>query len=265
MKYKLSQNFLKNTGIANQIVEAIDLKKGDKVIEIGPGRGALTDILVQKPIEILSLEKDFVIAENLKKKYKNQKNIKVVNRDALVFNSFDLERFSKSDYKLISNLPYAVTSPIINKYFVSGEIGKPFQAVLMVQKEVAERLSSKPGEKNRGILSVLLQYHYKIDYLFEVSKENFAPIPKVDSAVIKLSKIANQPILEMGQIRLIKAGFSQKRRKLINSLSPLLSLNKTDLSVIIKKSNIEEGSRAEDLSVLDWQKLYLALKNNFTN
>lgn len=265
MKYKLSQNFLINTEISNKIVKAIEPVKGDKIIEIGPGRGALTDILIQFPVEILSLEKDFNLAENLKNKYKNKNNIKVVNRDALVFNTTDLERFSKVGYKLISNLPYAVTSPIINKYFVTSEIEKPKQAVLMVQKEVAERLSSKPGEKNRGILSVLLQYYYSIDYLFEVAKENFQPVPKVDSAVISLLKIANRSPLETGQIRLIKAGFSQKRRKLINSLSPIFNINKSDLSDIINKSNINEGSRAEDLSILDWQSLYQALKNNFIN
>ena len=118
MKTKLSQNFLINTEISKNIVEAVNTKKHDKILEIGPGRGALTDILVQREVELLALEKDFVIAENLKKKYKNIKNIKIVNRDALVFNNTDLARFTKTDYKLISNLPYAVTSPIINKYFV---------------------------------------------------------------------------------------------------------------------------------------------------
>lgn len=265
MKNKLSQNFLINTEISDKIVNAIEPEKGDKIVEIGPGKGALTDILVQFPVEILSLEKDFSLAEDLKNRYKNRKNIKVVNRDALVFNTTDLERFTKVGYKLISNLPYAVTSPLINKFFVTSEIEKPKKAVLMVQKEVAERLSSEPGEKNRGILTVLLQYYYSINYLFEVTKENFQPVPKVDSAVISLLKIVNQPPLETGQIRLIKAGFSQKRRKLINSLSPIFNINKADLSAIIKKSNIEEGSRAEDLSVLDWQNLYQALKNNLIN
>ncbi|KKP88958.1 MAG: Ribosomal RNA small subunit methyltransferase A [Berkelbacteria bacterium GW2011_GWA2_35_9] len=265
MKTKLSQNFLTNQIIAQQIVEAIESQTGDKIIEIGPGRGALTDLLIEKPIDILALEKDFGIAEKLKKVYKNRKNIKVVNRDALEFNSTDLARFTKNDYKLISNLPYAVTSPIINKYFVTGEIEKPTMAVLMVQKEVAERLASKAGEKNRGILSVFLQYYYAIEILFEVSKENFQPIPQVDSAVIKLSKKNNITPLEVGMMRLIKAGFSQKRRKLINSLFPILNFDKTDLFDIMEKSQIKEGYRAEDLTVLDWQNLYTILKNNLDN
>jgi len=263
MKTKLSQNFLVNRIIAEKIVEAVEPQTGDKIIEIGPGKGALTDLLIEKPIDIIALEKDFGIVENLKKVYKNRKNIKVVNRDALIFNSVDLAKFSKFDYKLVSNLPYAVTSPIINKYYVTGEIEKPKMAILMVQKEVAERLASKAGEKNRGILSVFLQYYYKIEILFEVTKENFQPVPQVDSAVIKLNKIKITVPLEIGMMHLIKAGFSQKRRKLINSLSPILNLNKTDLSDIMEKSQIKEGCRAEDLTVLDWQNLYTNFKDKF--
>ena len=275
----LGQNLLTNSEIAKRIVVALDIRDGDFVVEVGPGQGALTDFLVEKPVSLLlAIEKDYKLVEFLRKKYGSRKKIKIVHNDVLRIDRIvipteteeslkntkgsldgvypelvEWARDDERDYKLISNLPYSITSFFINKFFVSGEMEKPEKAVLMVQKEVAERLTSKPGEKNRGILSVLLQACCEVEKLFDVARENFTPTPGVESAVIKI--IPRKKNLDPRFIALVKAGFSAKRQKLANSLSQKLEMPKTEIADIIKSAGISENARAEDLGVNEWEKL----------
>ncbi|TSC95916.1 MAG: 16S rRNA (adenine1518-N6/adenine1519-N6)-dimethyltransferase [Candidatus Berkelbacteria bacterium Licking1014_2] len=249
----LGQNFLINKAIAAKIVAAGEVEKTDLVLEVGPGKGALTDFLIAASGRVMAVEKDIRLANGLREKYNNQPNVEIIQDDILKFKP-TYYLLLTTNYKLISNLPYSITSPFLSKFFISGKIEKPKLAVLMVQKEVAKRLTSLPGEKNRGVLTVLLQSCCQVDYLFTVGRENFQPQPKVDSAVIK---IAPRKInLEPSFIAVVKAGFSAKRRKLANSLAGGLGITKASAIAIVQQSGLSVNVRAEDLTTEEWQEVW---------
>lgn len=254
-KKSLGQNFLKNEAIADRIIEAAGLTNDDIVVEVGPGTGILTERLIKTAKEVWAIEKDYDLAAKLQTRYKNTKNTKIIHQDALWFDLFALTK-----YKVVANIPYNITSPLIRK-FIEGE-NKPELMVLMVQKEVAERICAKAGNRDRGLLTIIVEFYADAEILFEVSRHEFYPQPKVDSAVIKIitkKQDTRNKINDKEFFRIVKAGFSSKRQQIHNSLAATLRLPKDQVLELLKKARIDETMRAEDLSLEDWKKLYLVV------
>jgi 16S rRNA (adenine1518-N6/adenine1519-N6)-dimethyltransferase len=268
MPTKLGQNFLKNSEAVKKIVAAANLTADDLVLEIGPGKGILTKELAKFAGKVVAVELDNVLCKLLRNNFSNNKNIEIVEGDILKTNLQNIlgllvpKRGTKSprDYKLIANIPYYITSPII-RLFLESET-PPNKMILMVQKEVAERITAKAGQMS--ILAISVQYYADTEILFEVGKENFDPVPEVDSAIIKITPYFPSPLQGEGGrrpdeikafFRVVKAGFSAKRKTLINNLSNGLHLDKTLVEEKIKKVGLLPTARAQELSVEDWKKI----------
>ena len=245
-KKSLGQNFLKDNNIINKIVESINVNKDDLIIEIGPGAGALTTKLVNKGCDVLCFEIDERLKNQLDK-IKNS-NLKIIYDDFL---KVKLSDYIEKKYKrlfFIGNLPYYITTAIINKII---EESKPYEIVIMIQKEVAERFIAKPSTKQYNSLSVFLQYNFDIVKICNVSKNCFEPVPKVDSMVIKLKnkdekfKVKNKSIF----YKLIKDSFKQKRKNLRNNLK---NYDLDKIEYILTKNGKSLKSRAEELSIKDF-------------
>jgi len=254
MPTKLGQNFLKNNDIVKKIVAAADLASDDLVLEIGPGKGILTEELARVAGKVIAIEIDRDLVPLLKDKFKNQKNVEIVEGDILKTNSKSLLGSSASKYKLVANLPYYITSPII-RLFLESEM-PPSEMILMVQKEVAERIVAKPGQMS--ILAISVQYYADAEILFEVGNENFEPMPEVDSCVIRISRITNfdkKRINTNEFFRIVRAGFSAKRKTLVNNLSNSLHLEKSIVEEKLKTADLKPTVRAQELSIENWKKL----------
>ena len=239
-KKKLGQNFLRNEEILDKIANSFNADNG-LIIEVGAGDGALTKKLINKNVPVISFEIDESLKEYLDKI--NSDNLNVYYKDFLNINIGDYTSNKKIFF--VSNVPYYITTPIINKFIDDGVI--PEEMIMMVQKEVAIRLSSKEKTSDYGAISVLLNYYFEIEYLFDVDRSNFYPIPNVDSAVIRLKKRDN--ILELNSYdkfkKLVYDSFSMKRKNLRNNLK------KYDLNIIeevLKKYSLDLNCRAEELN-----------------
>jgi 16S rRNA (adenine1518-N6/adenine1519-N6)-dimethyltransferase len=268
-KKSLGQNFLKDRAILEKIIKAACLNADDLVIEIGPGPGVLTEELVKRAGKIIAIEIDNNLAEKLKIKYKNNKKVEILNGDILKINLPELIQRQlphlsfghplpkgeeeRGNYKVVANIPYYITSPIIQLFLETKY--PPKKMILMVQKEVAERICAGPG--NMSILAVSVQYCAKPELLFYVPKNAFWPIPDVDSALIRITHQTKRPAKdEIKQFfRVVKAGFCAKRKVLSNNLSSSFHISKQEAEKRIKKAGIDPGSRAQELSVSDWKKL----------
>lgn len=252
---QLGQNFLINEKIADDIIAAAGLTKDDTVLEIGPGTGILTERLVKMAGQVLAVEKDFDLVTKLLNRYKNTKNIKIIHQDALWFDLFSLNK-----YKVVANIPYNITSPLIRK-FIENE-PRPEILVLMVQKEVAERICAKPGDSSRGLLTLIVEFYAEAEILLEVGRKEFLPAPKVDSAVIKITPKNELPKIEPKLFfQIVKAGFSSKRQQIHNSLGGVLHLEKDQVTKLLQDSNIDSKMRAEALTQDQWITLALNYKS----
>jgi len=251
----LGQNFLKDPDIAAKICAAAEIIKSETILEIGPGTGILTEELIKTGAQVLTVEKDYDLITKLQKLYKNTKNLKIIHQDILWF---DTSQFKS--YKVVANIPYSITSPLIRK-FLEAE-NKPEIIVLMVQKEVAERITAKPGDSARGLLTLMVEFYASSEILFEVSRQEFYPVPKVDSAVIKIRPYHKPHFGSEGKkvkpelfFKVVKAGFSAKRRQIHNSLAATLQMDKNQVNEILEKSSIDPALRAEDLTFEQWREL----------
>lgn len=264
MPEKLGQHFLRDLNIVKRIVNSAQLKTSDVVIEIGPGKGILTEELAKYAGKVIAIEIDKELSNLLNNKFSNKKNVEIINEDILKMNLSKLLGFKGStlevskveplikSYKVIANIPYYITAPIIKKFLESEY--PPEEMILMVQKEVAERIIAKSGKMS--ILSVSIQYYAKPEILFYVDKEKFNPVPEVDSAVIRISNIKNQNAkLRNNFFRIVKAGFCAKRKTLVNNLSNSLHLDKKEVEEKLKKVGIGPTIRAQELNIEDWKKL----------
>ena len=217
-KKHLGQHFLKDLDIASNIVNGVTGHLGTKkVLEIGPGMGVLTDFLLKKDWELHLIELDRESVAFLKEKYPSLEN-KIIEGDYL---HFDFSTVFESNYMIIGNFPYNISSQIFFK--VLKERAKVTEVVGMLQKEVAQRIASKKGNKTYGILSVLLQAYYDVEYLFSVPPEVFAPPPKVNSGVIRLRRndVEALDCDEKLFFRVVKQGFNTRRKTLRNALKPM--------------------------------------------
>ena len=269
-KKYLGQNFLINETILPQIIEAADISKDDTIIEVGPGFGILTEALLKTGAKVFAIEKDFDLIAGLTQKFGNHKNIKIVHQDALFFDetmighpstslsSRALEPRLGAGYKVVSNLPFNVASPLIRKFLESSN--PPELMIVMIQKEAAEKILAKPGDSERGVLTLSIEFYADAEKVAIVSKNNFRPQPKVDAEIIKIKPIPHLPGEEKAVesklfFRIVKAGFASKRRQVHNSLAATLRMPKDEVLNILKKAQIDPILRAEDLSLEDWIKL----------
>ena len=249
----LGQHWLKDRVVLDDIVKFAGITKNDFVLEIGPGLGTLTSSILRSAKEVLSVEFDENLAKNLPAQFPG-KNLTVVNSDIL---QFDLRTLPKK-YKVVANLPYYITSKIVN-YLISSE-NKPESITILVQKEVAERMAQVDGG---SVLGIAIENYAKTELGQLVPAELFTPPPKVDSQVIRLDLREELKITdEKTFMRIVKAGFSSKRKKLRSSLSGGLAMPKEKVETLLQKSKVSPDYRAEDLKFDDWVRIYQEYKNN---
>ena len=255
-KKSLGQHFLVNPRILDKIVRAAEISKDDTVLEVGPGTGNLTEKLAEKAKKIIAIEKDRRLIEPLREKFKNT-NIEIAEGDVL---KFDPNQYSliANEYKVVANIPYYITSNFIRTVFEKWP--KPKIIVLTIQKEVAQRIMVKPPKMN--LLALSVQFFAEPKIIGYISKENFRPRPKIDSAIIKLMP-RERPLIDNSEdfFKLIKAGFSGKRKQLINNLSKRFGIIKQRIMEPFEKTGINPNSRAENLSLNQWIELRRHIKN----
>lgn len=250
---RLGQNFLIDKQVIKKIIRAANLQSKDIVLEIGPGTGTLTQEIAKTAKKVIAVEKDPRMIEVLKESLKDFKNVKSINQDILKFDSYKL---LTTNYKLIANLPFYITSSVIRKFLESKN--PPKEMILMVQKEVAQRICAKPPKMS--ILAVSVQFYANAKIISYVSKKSFRPKPKVDSTIIKIVPGKRYKIDADKFFKIVKAGFSHPRKQLANNLSKELKLSKEKINHLLLKSNIKYSQRAETLSIDDWIKLSNMLK-----
>jgi len=254
MPTRLGQNFLIDPKIAENMVKNADLSRSDNVLEIGPGRGILTKYLLKKAGKVLAVEIDKDLIASLEKELKSQKNIALSESDILKINLPQLlEKNDFKKYKVVANLPYYITSKIIRLLLETKY--PPSEMVLMVQKEVGERICAPKGKES--ILSISVKFYADPEILFSVPRENFDPIPEVDSAVIHLTRKKNTPQADASEFfSLVRAGFCAKRKMISNNLSASFHIPKARLWEWLKSAGIEPTQRAQELTLADWIRLY---------
>jgi len=251
-KKSLGQHWLNDSSILQNIVSDADIIPGDSVLEIGPGHGTLTEILAKTGADITALEFDQDLIPILKLKFINTSQVKIREGDIRTFNFDNMLK----GYKIVANIPYYLTSHLIRS--ISETSNPPSIAVLLIQKEVAERLCALPGQLS--ILGVTAQYYFDCELSIKVPAKFFTPPPKVDSQVVKLSRKSQLKFDSKDEgefFRLVKAGFSEKRKTLRNSLSGGLGIDKDMTVGLLRRASINEGLRAQALSLDDWYRLYL--------
>lgn len=244
-KKSLGQNFLKDDNIVNKIVNAIDYKSRSLVIEIGPGAGSLTKKILSRVDFAILYEIDTRLERILKKELEGFSNYTIIFDDFLKRNiNEDLKRYSFDNLYIVANLPYYITTPIISKIIEDKLSAK--EITIMIQKEVADRLCASAGNKEYGAITVFLNYFYDIKRVINVSKNCFVPKPKVDSAVIKMTKKVNMEELKDIKLfnKVVKDSFQYKRKTIRNNLS---NYNLEVVSKVLNKYNFDLNTRSENI------------------
>lgn len=259
-KKKFGQNFLTHQNeVLEKIMEVSNVTLEDTVIEIGPGEGALTELLLDSSKKLFCFEIDRDLEKILNKKFKDNSKFNLKMGDVL---ESDLKEILKDEQnvKVVANIPYYITSPIINKIIEHRD--KINEIYIMVQKEVAERICSKTG-KERSVLTLAVEYFGEAEYLFTIPKEFFTPIPKVDSAFMSI-KLYNGKYEDMIDenifFKYVKAAFSNKRKNILNNLSTL-GYSKDEVREIVKEIGISDNERAENITIEKYIELAKYLEN----
>ena len=254
----LGQNFLIDTNVIDRILEGARVKEGDYVIEVGPGIGTLTKEMGRTAEKVVAIEIDKTLIPILEETLSDFPNIEVINQDILKVDVQELvkEKLNGGPVKLVANLPYYITTPIVMK-FLEEDIPVT-DIVVMVQKEVADRMNAKPNTKDYGALSVAVQYYCDTEIVAKAPRHMFMPQPNVDSTVIGLHvreerkyPVDNEDIF----FKTVKASFGQRRKTLLNSLGGLGFLSKDQIKVALQESNIDEKRRGETLSIEEFASL----------
>lgn len=253
---KFGQNFLINTQIIEKIISAAEINSNDYVIEVGPGLGIMTMELARLCKKVDTIEIDAKLLPFLGETFKSQPNIKLIHQDVLKTIP------PKETYKVIANIPYYITSPIIRHYLSpQNNSARPTSLTLLVQLEVAEKICALPGD--HSVLSLLTQVLGKPEIIGKVPAHNFFPAPKVDSAILKITtldqpQVKNLPLFT----EIIKKAFSQKRKTILNSLKNIKEIPRTDLEKILIKSTISPLERPEKLDFQKWALLVSNLESH---
>ena len=247
------QNYLINPEVIEKMIEAADVKKTDKIVEVGPGFGVLTFALAEKAKEVFAYE----IEKKLMPYWEARapKNLHIFWGNVLK----TAENLPNGKYKVVANLPYQITSAVI-RFFLENE-NPPESMTLMVQKEVAERICAKAGDMS--LLSVAVQYYADAEIVGIVPRDNYWPVPKVDSAIIvlKVHKV-KKFIKSVDFFNLVKAGFANRRKLLIKNILPIVGKqNKEKMKSVLAELGLSENARAQELGVEDWKKLLAAISS----
>ncbi len=269
-KKSLGQNFLNDRRVASQIIDSVSPSANDVIIEIGPGKGALTAMLCKRSGHLVAVEIDARLAEELHRSLKAE-NVTIITADALSLNWAELVKGSKTKVdasvrgeedrgrvRIVANLPYYISTPIIEKLLSCADL--LFDMTLMLQKEVADRIAAEPGGKEYGYLSVMVQYHCVATRLFEVSPSAFTPEPKVDSAVIRL-RVREQRAVKVADERrffsLVRACFAQRRKTILNNLKVAAASQAfvRDVQWALEAASVASQRRAETLSIAEFAAL----------
>lgn len=257
----LGQNFLIDENVIETAIEKSNINKEDIVIEIGPGLGTLTKYLLEKAGRVICVELDNRMIKILEERFFLYKNLELINNDILKVDLNELIKKTKEKYnlknaKIVANLPYYITTPIIMKLLENKiEISS---ITVMIQKEVADRLAEIPGGKNTGAITYTVYYYGEAEKLLEVPKTAFIPEPSVTSEVIKINIRKEPPVKLKNEeefFRLIKIAFLQRRKTLLNSLTNNGVSNKENLIGILRKLNIDERIRSEKLTIEEFAEL----------
>jgi 16S rRNA (adenine1518-N6/adenine1519-N6)-dimethyltransferase len=253
-KKKIGQHFLTDETVPDIIIEAAGLTAKDIVMEIGPGLGVLTDKMAPLVGDLYAIEIDRVLANKLKQKYSNRDNIHIINADIL---QVDLSQILTAgiNYKVVANLPYYITSPILN-YFVHGNL-KPVSMVIMLQKEVGDSIAAEDG--NLSVLSISMRIYTIPRLVAYIPPQSFYPEPKVHSAIIQLDFLP-KPSIEIDNIEnflhFVNRGFASPRKYISNSLATGLKMENVAAVELLEKAGIETIKRAENLTLEQWRNLY---------
>lgn len=254
----LGQNFLIDTNVIDRIIEGARVKEGDYVIEVGPGIGTLTKEMGKTAQKVVAIEIDKTLIPILEETLSDFSNIEVINKDILKVDVQELvkEKLNGGPVKLIANLPYYITTPIVMK-FLEEDIPVT-DIVVMVQKEVADRMNAKPNTKDYGALSVAVQYYCDTEIVAKAPRHMFMPQPNVDSTVIGLH-VREEQIYHVDNedvfFKTVKASFGQRRKTLLNSLGGLGFLTKDQIREALQEANIDEKRRGETLSIEEFAAL----------
>ncbi len=253
----LGQHFLIDEAVLQQIITAAELTPADIVLEVGPGLGVLTGELAGRAGRVIAIELDKALAALLKQTRSSFDNVTIINEDVLNIDPAALleELKLKSPYKIVANLPYYITSPVL-RHFLEASV-KPQMMVVMVQKEVAEEIAAKPGKMS--LLSVSVQLYGEPAILDYVPARCFYPAPAVDSAILRVTPYP-QPAVDVADTEsffaVVRAGFSAARKQLANSLSRGLGLPKSEALSLLEKAGIVPQRRAETLALEEWARLW---------
>ncbi len=254
---RFGQNFLIDTHVINNIVAAINIKPEDHLVEIGPGRGALTDALMKSGNKLTAIEIDRDLAEQLIQRYTGQKQFTLYRGDALATDFSTIAE--QQPMRVVGNLPYNISTPLL--FHLLNYRSWIRDMYFMLQKEVVERIAASPGNKSYGRLSVMMQYHCQVQALFTVPPTAFNPAPKVTSAMVRLIPHIEPPnkALDLGLFeRLVKVCFQQRRKTLRNSLKLLTG----DSTLLQLNDRLDLNARPETLSTAEFVEIANLLKNN---
>jgi 16S rRNA (adenine1518-N6/adenine1519-N6)-dimethyltransferase len=263
---RFGQNFLVNPGIISQIVEALSPGADETIVEIGPGRGALTKPLLQHAGKLVAIEFDQKLIPLLQENFVSKNNFTLVQGDALTTDVCEIIR-PATKTRVVANLPYNVATPILQRLI--EQRGCVSEMVVMLQKEVVDRITAEPGSPDRGYLSVFVQAYCETEKLFDVAPGSFRPVPKVWSSVIRLTtreQLAAGVKNEKLFWQVVSAGFAQRRKTILNNLrsstSPLQEIVKAHggASIVLCRAEVEVQRRAETLSLEEWARISRALE-----
>lgn len=253
----LGQNFLIDDSVLDKMIAGSGINENTNIIEIGPGFGTLTQRLCESAKKVVAIEIDKTAIPILKDNLCEFDNLTIINEDVLKCNLEEIinREFGGEGVKIVANLPYYITTPII-MHILESRINAE-SLCIMIQKEVAERLAAKPGTKDYGALTVAVNYYASPRMICHVPPSSFIPMPKVSSSVISLD-IRQQPPVdvnnEKGYFKIVKAAFGQRRKTLLNALSnsPAISMSKDEIARVLQECNIDEKRRGETLSLQDF-------------
>ncbi len=249
----VGQNFLIDENIQRKIVNSLRIGKSDSILEIGAGLGALTEGLLETGATVYAVEKDKNLASVLQTELGAHPDFHLLNEDILRLDLGKLAKSTRSKWKVVGNLPYFITTPIL--FYLIDNKQRIDWAMVMVQKEVAERILAQPGNKSYGRLTLALRYHAEVSHEFDVSRNSFTPVPQVDSSVIKMAFHARK-VVDLNEdlmFKIIQAAFSTRRKNILNCLSnSSLSLSREEWKKILEELKIPTNTRAEELLLKDY-------------